>query len=142
MQATESELLSGFREAYLAGNRAWNEHDFERAYAGVAERVEYQLSHSWPDARPLRGRDEVVAFFDGFCETFPDVQGTVGEIVALDEETIFVGLHVTGTGRGSGATVEMALWQVWELAEGLAVRVAEYDDRQDALEAARSGGAR
>jgi ketosteroid isomerase-like protein len=141
VQATESEPLSAFREAYMAGNRAWNEHDFERAYAGLPEQVEYQLSRSWPNARSLRGRHEVVAFFEGFHEAFPEVETSVHEFVAVDERTIVTGLQVTGTGRGSGATVEMELWQVWELAEGLVpVRVAEHDDREAALEAARSAG--
>jgi ketosteroid isomerase-like protein len=141
VQAMESELLSGFREAYLAGNRAWNQHDFGRAYAALPEGVEYRLSQSWPNARPLRGRHEVVAFFEGFHDAFPEVEASVRDFVAVDEHTIVAGLHVTGTGRGSGATVEMDVWQVWELAEGLVPeRVAEYDDRQGALEAARSAG--
>ena len=139
----ESELLKAFREAFEEGNRAWNEGDVERAYAVLPDRLEYRLSPTWPEARILRGRDEVVAFFQAFQETFPDARTESYEYLEAGEGTVIVSFRVIGSGRSSGAGTEMEIWQVWKLRElddGLTVTsVSEFNDRQEALEAARIG---
>ena len=137
MAEQESEFLKAFREIYEEGNRAWNEGDFRRAYGGLPEDFNYDLAPTWPEARPLRGRDEIVAFFRDFRETFPDVQGELGEFIQADERTVIVGFQVVGTGGSSGVRTTMEIWQVWDMAEGLRpVRVREFHDRRAALEAA------
>ena len=133
-----SEFLQAFKAIFVEGNRAWNEGDVKRAYGALSEDFEYQLAAAWPNARPLRGPDEVVAFFEDFQETFPDVQATpIYEFIEVDERTMVVGFHVTGTGRRSGARTELDVWQVWEVGEGMVpVRLTEFPDRGAALEAA------
>jgi ketosteroid isomerase-like protein len=137
---SESELLRAFREAFEDGNRAWNEGDVKRAYAALPEELEYQLSPTWPEARVLRSRDEVIAFFEGFQETFPDARTSSHEYIEADQGTMIVGFRVTGTGRTSGAGTEMEIWQVWQVREddeGLTMTsVTEFPDRRDALEGA------
>jgi SnoaL-like protein len=140
VQATASELLSVFREPYLAGNRALNEGDFKRAYAALPDDFEYNLALTWPNVRPLHGPDEIVPFFEDFHETFPDVrtQITVTELIPIDQRTMVTGFEVTGTGRTSGARVEMEIWQVWEFDERmLPRRLVEFHDRSAAFDAAR-----
>ncbi|HEY6771710.1 MAG TPA: hypothetical protein VI035_04565, partial [Solirubrobacterales bacterium] len=61
-----SELLRSFRDVFEEGNRAWNDGDVKRAYAALPDQLEYRLSPTWPEARVLRSRDEVVAFFEAF----------------------------------------------------------------------------
>ncbi len=136
----EPELLRAFREVFEEGNRAWNAGDVERAYAVLPDQLEWRLSPSWPEARVLRSRDEVVAFFEGFQETFPDARTASHEYIEVDQGTIIVGFRVTGTGRTSGVGTEMAIWQVWKVrmvGDGLTTTsVTELNDRQEALEAA------
>jgi ketosteroid isomerase-like protein len=133
----ESDFLKGFRVAFEEGTRAWNEGDVKRAYAALGEDVEYQLAAGWPQARVLRGGDEVIAFFEDFQETFPDAQTSSHEFIEGAAGTVVVGFRVTGSGRSSGAGTEMDIWQMWELTEGLApIRVTEFSGRHDALEAA------
>jgi hypothetical protein len=136
----ESELLKAFREAFEEANRAWNAGDLKTAYAALPDELQYRLSPIWPEARLLRSRDEVVAFFQNFQATFPDARTTPYEYVEPVEGTVIVGSHVTGTGRSSGAEAEMEIWQVWqvrELEDGLTVTtVTEFNDRPEALEAA------
>lgn len=147
-QAPDSEFLKAFRQVFEEGNRAWNEGDVKRAYAALPDDVDYRLGDIWPQARPLRGRDEVVAFFEDLQETFPDVRASAPELIEVNERTVVAGFRVTGSGRSSGAGAAMEIWQVWEMREGLVPsRVTEFEDRGAALKAAGAenaaeGGAR
>jgi ketosteroid isomerase-like protein len=133
----ESELLRAFREVFEEGNRAWNAGDVKRAYAALPEQLEYRLSPTWPEARVLRSRDEVIAFFEDFQATFPDARTASHEYIEGGPGTLIAGFRVSGSGRSSGAGGEMEIWQVWTLEDGLAVTsVTEFNDRRAALEAA------
>jgi ketosteroid isomerase-like protein len=133
----ESELLKAFREAFEEGNRAWNAGDVKRAYAVLPDELEYRLSATWPEARVLQSRDEVVAFFEDFQRTFPDAQTASHEFIEGREGTVIVGFRVTGSGRSSGAGTEMQIWQVWQVSdEGVPLGVTEFTNREDALNTA------
>jgi ketosteroid isomerase-like protein len=133
----ESELLKAFREAFEERNRAWNAGDVKRAYAALPDQLEYRLSPTWPEARVLRSRDEVVAFFKDFQRTFPDARTESHEFLEADDGTVIVGFIVSGSGRTSGAGTEMQIWQVWKvraLDDGLTITgVTEFNDRGQAL---------
>jgi ketosteroid isomerase-like protein len=140
--AQESELLKAFKQVFEEGNRAWNSGDVKGAYSALPDDLDYRLSPGWPQARVLRGRDEVVAFFEDFQETFPDARTSSHEFIEVDERTVIVGFQVTGTGRSSGAGTAMKIWQVWELGEGMVpLRVSEFAQRGAALEAANAASA-
>lgn len=137
MSPAEADFLRALRRVFEQGNQAWNEGDLERAYQVLGDDFEYELASTWPETRPLRGRDDVVGFFQAFRETFPDVRAGPLDFVEISERRLVVGFPVVGTGRSSGARVEIEVWQVWELAEtGTPVRVKEYPDRGAALRAA------
>lgn len=142
MQATPpvSELLKQFRRAFEEGNRAWNQGDVKTAYAALPDELEYRLSPSWPEARVMRSRDEVIAFFEDFQETFPGARTAAYEYHEAEGGTVVVGFRVTGTGRTSGVGAEMEIWQVWSVREtdgGLTTTsVTEFTDRREALEMA------
>ncbi len=140
MQATEreSELLTAFREAFEEGNRAWNRGDVKTAYGALPDELEYRLSPGWPEARVLRSRDEVIAFFEEFQETFPDAQTASHEFLEAPDGTVIAGFRVIGSGRTSGVGTEMEIWQVWKVLETEDERtissVTEFNDRREALE--------
>ena len=139
MSAAESEFLRAFREGFEQGNRAWNAGDVKTAYAALPDQVEYRLAATWPEARVLRSRDEVIEFFEEFQETFPDARTASHEYMEGPAGTVLVGFRVAGTGRTSGAVGEMEIWQVWEIRDqdNLTVtRVTEFTTRREALEAA------
>ena len=124
------------RSVFEQSNHAWNEGDFGRAYQAHGDDFDYRLAATWPQAQPLRGRAEVVKFFEDFREAFPDVRAGPLEFIEVSERRVIVGFPVVGTGRTSGARVEMEIWQVWDLEEGgVPVRVREYTDRHAALSA-------
>ena len=99
MAAAETELLRAFREVFEHGNRAWNMGDVKTAYAGLPDRLEYRLAPTWPEARVLRSRDEVIEFFEDFQETFPDARTASHEYLEGAHGTVVVGFRVAGTGR-------------------------------------------
>jgi len=139
MSAAESEFLRAFREGFEQGNRAWNAGDVKTAYAVLPDQVEYRLAATWPEARVLRSRDEVIEFFENFQETFRDARTASHEYMEGPDGTVLVGFRVVGTGRTSGAVGEMEIWQVWEIRDqdNLTVtRVTEFTTRREALEAA------
>jgi ketosteroid isomerase-like protein len=139
MSAAEPELLRAFLEGFEHGNRAWNAGDVKAAYAALPDQVEYRLAATWPEARVLRSRDEVIEFFEDFQETFPDARTASHEYMEGPNGTVLVGFRVSGTGRTSGAVGEMEIWQVWEIRDqdNLTVtRVTEFTTRREALEAA------
>jgi len=139
MSAAEPELLRAFLEGFEHGNRAWNAGDVKAAYAALPDQVEYRLAATWPEARVLRSRDEVIEFFEDFQETFPDARTASHEYMEGPNGTVLVGFRVAGTGRTSGAVGEMEIWQVWEIRDqdNLTVtRVTEFTTRREALEAA------
>ena len=74
MSSAESDFLQAFRQGFEQGNRAWNAGDIKTAYAGLPDQLEYRLAPTWPEARVLRSRDEVIEFFESFLETFPDAR--------------------------------------------------------------------
>jgi len=139
MSAAEPELFRAFREGFEHGNRAWNAGDVKTAYAALPDQVEYRLAATWPEARVLRSRDEVIEFFEDFQQTFPDARTASHEYMEGPNGTVLVGFRVAGTGRTSGAVGEMEIWQVWEIRDqdNLTVtRVTEFTTRREALEAA------
>ena len=51
-------------------------------------------------------------------------------------DRVVVTIHFAGRGRGSGIDVDVRLYEVWTVREGKAVRMDEFTERADALEAA------
>jgi ketosteroid isomerase-like protein len=139
MPAAESDFLRAFREVFEQGNRAWNAGDVKTAYTTLPDQLEYRLATTWPEARVLRSRDEVIDFFEKFQETFPDARTASHEYLEGDHGTVVVGFRVAGSGRTSGAGAEMEIWQVWEILDQdklTATRVTEFTNRGEAVEAA------
>ena len=51
-------------------------------------------------------------------------------------DRVFVTVRFHGRGRASGVEVETRLYEVYMLRDGKVLRIDEYDDRAEALEAA------
>src|SRR6188472_3294637 len=130
----ESEFLTAFKTLFGEGNRAWNEHDFQRAYGGLPDGFVYQLGPAWPEAgQVFHGPDEVIAFFEQLCEVFPDIRSGPITYIEVDDRTAITGMQVHATGRESGTRTAMEVWQVWEVNDSMVpIRVTEHVDREAA----------
>src|SRR5947208_16035979 len=95
----ESEFLRAFREGFEQGNRAWNAGDVKTAYAVLPDRLEYQVAPTWPAARVLGSRDEVIEIFENCQETLPDARTASHESLEGGPGAVIVEARCTGTGR-------------------------------------------
>jgi hypothetical protein len=136
-----SELFDAFREAYLFANARFNEHDFEAAFAGLSETVEWHPMTSWVSlgAEVLHGRDAIVAGFKELLGELPDWHVEPEEFLEVSGRVFIVRCLAIASGQASGAPASQGFTQVWELAEDATViRVREYEDHEEALAAAHA----
>lgn len=130
-----SPALGQFKAAFLVGNEAFNRGDFATAFAGLAPECEWHPFESAPEG-PLVGPEQVCRFFEDILGTFPNLENEPVHFLQVSN-SVFVVLHRwRGTGRASGARTGIDHGQVWELREGIAVRVREFLHWEQALSAA------
>jgi ketosteroid isomerase-like protein len=84
---------------------------------------------------PLYGPDAVRANYARWMEAWEDKpETTVEEVIGMGDH-VFVIARFQGRGRGSGVRVEERLYEVYTLRNGRILRVDEFSDRAEALEA-------
>ena len=84
---------------------------------------------------PLYGSDAVRANYARWIEAWEEEPETTVEEVISTGDHVFVIAHFKGRGRGSGVRVEQRLYEVYTLRNGRILRVDEFSDRIEALEA-------
>jgi ketosteroid isomerase-like protein len=129
-------FLDAFARSHRQAQEPFNEGDFEKAFATLAPDVEWHLLPGLPETGVLRGRDAVIRFFAGTRDALN------WKVQAQDFRLAGPGrVFVHQRGEAVGRTTKIAgandFFQIWEIDDrGLAVRVVEFNDREDALEAA------
>ena len=88
-----------------------------------------------PDATIYRGREAVRRDWEQFSDLFEDFSIDVEKSFDRGDEVV-VFLRFRGRARESNAEVEAPMAHVWTIREGKAVRLRQFLDRADALEAA------
>jgi ketosteroid isomerase-like protein len=119
------------RRAYAA----WDREDREPALAFFADDVVWTPAREDPDPQPHRGREGVRQFWGQWEELFDNMRIDTEELIVVGDRVVSR-LHVTGSGKGSGIDVDQRVYQVTGFRDGLIVRVDEFYDRAEALEAA------
>jgi len=114
-------------------------HNTGAVLAAYDPEVEWDLSGSvWGDLTGrsvYRGHEELRAFYREWYDAWEQYEEAVEEVIEAGERVIVV---ATGEGRGraSGAEVGWTQYGVWTIREGKIVRVAWFETRAQALEAA------
>ena len=85
---------------------------------------------------PLYGPDAVRANYARWMEAWREEPETTVDEVIGNGDHVFVIACFHGRGRGSGVKVEQRLYEVYTLRNGRILRVDEFSDRDQALEAA------
>ena len=84
---------------------------------------------------PQHGPDETVAYMARWEREWEDLTTVPEEFIDAGDR-VLVTVHFSGRGRGSGIEVDTRLYEVYSLREGKIVRMDEFTERSQALEAA------
>jgi len=129
-------MIQAFERAHRAGQRAFNEGDFQHAFAGLAPDVQWHLLPSLFETGVLHGRAEAVRYFSSVLD---GMAWKVEAIEFVDAGRGRVVVHQRGvaTGRTTNISDTVDFFQVWELRDdGLVARIREYETQDEALAAA------
>lgn len=102
----------------------------------VAENFDRDCEY-WPveEASPVRGHGALIRWIERWLEAWDDTWERTEEIVE-NGDTVVVSTWVHGRGRISGMEISQRLTDVFELRAGKVLRITEYLDPREALEAA------
>jgi ketosteroid isomerase-like protein len=87
------------------------------------------------EASTIRGHDALMRWVERWLEAWDDAWDEVDEIIEVGEMVV-AAIRVYGRGRLSGMEISQRLFDVFELRDGRVLRIREYLDPDQALEAA------
>jgi ketosteroid isomerase-like protein len=116
------------------------------AFSGLAQSGEiasYVATHFDADceyrpveeASAIRGHNALMRWIERWLEAWDDTWDEIDEIIDAGEMVI-AAIRVHGRGRKSGMEISQPLFDVFELRDGRVLRISEYLDPDQALEAA------
>lgn len=118
------------RSAY----EALNDGDCRAAVDVLSSDAEWHESSELPDTGTYRGRETIEAFLNEFLESWDRFEQEVEDSRAASGAVLLF-LHLSATGKGSGAAVDARYAHLWTMRNGKGVRVDAYYDRDQAIEA-------
>jgi ketosteroid isomerase-like protein len=108
----------------------------ELMYAVLAEDIEWDVRDlQLPGPAIYHGHDGVREFFREWVGAFDEWGYEIVELIDAGDATVDH-IHQWGRGKGSGAPVEIAFWQVWTIQDGRVVRTTNHLQREQAFAAA------
>ena len=116
------------------GYEAFARGDLDAALELMHPEIEAHDPPEVPDAAIYRGREAVRRDWEQTSDLFEDFSIDVEEIFDRGDEVV-VFLRFRGRGRGSDAELEAPVAHVWTLRDGKAIRLRQFLDRDQALEA-------
>ena len=114
---------------------AWNDGEFEAALRLIDPEIEVEVAGGTPVDGIYRGHEGLAKMLSEFWSQFETYRSELIECIPAGDEVFLAVLH-RGTGKGSGAIVEMPGWQVCSVRNGRIVRWRNLKTREEALEAA------
>ncbi len=132
--ANSQENVAVVRSVYAAFN-ALAQGGGTDAY--VAEHFDLECEYSpVEEANTIRGHEALIRWIGRWLDAWDDAWDEVDEITASGEH-VLAATRVHGRGRHSGMVISQRLFDVFEIRDGRVLRIREYLDRDEALEAAR-----
>jgi hypothetical protein len=114
---------------------AWNRGDLSAYLGSFHPEVEWTTTGRYVEAGTYRGHEGVLRYLGGLTAEFDDVEIYPKELVQVGDRIVAT-VQITGRGRASGAPVELTLAGVCSFRDGRIVRIRNYADEAEALEAA------
>jgi ketosteroid isomerase-like protein len=119
------------REVY----ERWSEGDFGASLDLLDPHVVLVHEPDFEGGGPSYGIEAVVAFTRGMLEAWTHFTIEAEEIIPASDSVI-VGVHQRGVGRGSGVATELHYFMVWTFRGRKVIRFESIRERTKALEAA------
>ena len=82
-----------------------------------------------------QGHDAIRANLERWETDFEDFEATPEEYIDAGDQ-VLVTIHWSGRGRGSGVQVDIRTYNLYTFRDGKVIRMDEFTERSDALEAA------
>ena len=112
----------------------WSEGDF-RTTEVFDPNVVFVLGPEFPDTGAYLGLEAVARYMRGFLEPWTHITMEAEEIFDAGD-TVLVGLLQRAVGDASGAETELRYFQLWSFRGGRVIRLENFRERAEALEAA------
>jgi ketosteroid isomerase-like protein len=116
---------------------AWLRGDMDSLLSCYDPEVVWNLTHfrDWPD-NTYRGHQGVRRFLEEWLEVWDDYEAGVEEIRTAPDGRVVSLAWQRGRGRQSGLAMEIEYALIVTVRDGMILRLDNYDERSDALEAA------
>ncbi len=114
---------------------AWNRRDLGAVMTLIEPDIEVEVSIGSPIDGTYHGLQAGSGFLKELWSQFESYRSEMTECIPAGDQ-VFVGVLHVGTGKGSGAKVEMPGWQVWGFHSGKLISWRNLASRSEALEAA------
>jgi ketosteroid isomerase-like protein len=115
---------------------AWNRGDVEAMVAEAAADGEYAIAEQNPNARLLRGRDEIADYLRDWLDTIHGLHYEPEEMREAGDAVLVLGRMSGRVGSEDGPEITAELGFVLRFDGAVVVRTEEYLDRREALTAA------
>ena len=128
MSRENVEIVRGIHDEWERGNL--------RAGADLYDpHVVFIPRQDLPDPGRHLGPDGIRQWMRRWLEAWTDFSLTAEELIAVGESVI-VRVRQRGTGKTSGAPVELTFFQVWTFRGQSVIRIEQFEAKAEALEAA------
>jgi ketosteroid isomerase-like protein len=113
----------------------------DRGFDGLAEFLHPEINWRAMEGAPddvgeMQGTEAARRYVEDWFETFDDFTTIPEELLDAGEGRVVGVLHVSGRAKLSGITTELRFAALYTLLGGKIVRIREYAERKEALEAA------
>lgn len=108
--------------AFARARDAFNRGDLEVVFAAFGDDVEYDPPPPLPGARRLRGKDEVVRYWEGIFERFDDNRIENLELVEAGRGTFRRTARLRHLDTRTGESLEYEIVQTTEIRAGAVIR--------------------
>lgn len=110
----------------------FNAHDVDGFLALCGADIEFRDLPDLPGSGLFEGREGFRAWWSQLVDAFDDLRFDPDDLIASGDY-VFAVNHATGLGKGSGAKVEMEMYNVWTITGGRITSLDTYADRAEAL---------
>jgi ketosteroid isomerase-like protein len=114
---------------------ALNRGDWEGSIEGVDPEVEWVVAREHPAARTVCGLEDLRTYREDWRQMLGKLRFEPERTIEGDDLVVAVG-RLRGTGVESGADIEVPIAFISRFRDGVVIRVEEYLDSSEALEAA------